>query len=160
MTEKQHRRPAHRPYRSNGDAASAELLDNVIYAEEISHCAAGVRWLKHLHALARGDGSSSSGSSGEAAAADAAAAGAPAATDAAAVSAAAGMPVWAAEARRHERVELWFHSLIRAHFQGLLKPPFNDKARAAAGFGPEWYLPISRDLGEAAPAGHGIAAAS
>ncbi len=24
-----------------------------------------------------------------------------------------------------------------------LQPPFNEEARAAAGFGPEWYLPLS-----------------
>ena len=48
------------------------------------------------------------------------------------------MPAWAAEARRHPRVEEWFHALVRGHFFGALKPPFNEDARARAGFGPEW----------------------
>eukprot|EP00201_Polytomella_parva_P006434 CAMPEP_0175076838 /NCGR_PEP_ID=MMETSP0052_2-20121109/22995_1 /TAXON_ID=51329 ORGANISM="Polytomella parva, Strain SAG 63-3" /NCGR_SAMPLE_ID=MMETSP0052_2 /ASSEMBLY_ACC=CAM_ASM_000194 /LENGTH=440 /DNA_ID=CAMNT_0016346113 /DNA_START=106 /DNA_END=1425 /DNA_ORIENTATION=- len=41
-------------FRKHGDEASAKLLENVIYPEEVSHCAAGVRWLKYLHALAHG----------------------------------------------------------------------------------------------------------
>lgn len=32
-------------------------MEDVIYAEEISHCAAGVRWLRHLHTLAHSMGS-------------------------------------------------------------------------------------------------------
>ena len=32
-------------FRAGGDVESADLLENVIYNEEISHCAAGVRWL-------------------------------------------------------------------------------------------------------------------
>lgn len=40
------------PCRKAQDHASAALLRDVIYPEEITHCAAGVRWLRHLHALA------------------------------------------------------------------------------------------------------------
>ena len=36
-----------------------------------------------------------------------------------------------------------FHAIVRHHFAGVLKPPFNDEARARAGFGPEWYMPLS-----------------
>ena len=36
-----------------------------------------------------------------------------------------------------------FHSVVRKYFQGSLKPPFNDAARAAAGFGTDWYLPLA-----------------
>lgn len=50
---------------------------------------------------------------------------------------------WQADAVKYATVEEWFHSLVRAHFKGSLKPPFNEEARAAAGFGPEWYLPLS-----------------
>ena len=32
---------------------------------------------------------------------------------------------------------------VRRHFKGTLKPPFNDAARADAGFGPEFYRPLS-----------------
>ena len=28
--------------------------------------------------------------------------------------------------------------------RGPLKPPFNEQARAKAGFGPEWYLPLAQ----------------
>ncbi|DBA96627.1 hypothetical protein WJX77_008860 [Trebouxia sp. C0004] len=50
---------------------------------------------------------------------------------------------WQADAVKYATVEEWFHGLVRAHFKGSLKPPFNEEARAAAGFGPEWYLPLS-----------------
>lgn len=36
-----------------------------------------------------------------------------------------------------------FHELVRRHFRGLLKPPFNEEARAAAGMSPEWYWPLT-----------------
>jgi hypothetical protein len=35
-----------------------------------------------------------------------------------------------------------FHDVVWAHFRGVLKPPFNDEARAEAGFGKEWYEPL------------------
>jgi uncharacterized ferritin-like protein (DUF455 family) len=35
-----------------------------------------------------------------------------------------------------------FQALVRAHFRGVLKPPFNDSARAKAGLTPDWYLPL------------------
>jgi uncharacterized ferritin-like protein (DUF455 family) len=40
--------------------------------------------------------------------------------------------------RAVEPVATW-HALVRRHFRGALKPPFNDAARAAAGFGREFY---------------------
>lgn len=36
-----------------------------------------------------------------------------------------------------------FHLVVRRHFRGPLKPPFNVEARKAAGFGPEWYEPLA-----------------
>ena len=134
-------------------------LQNVILAEEVSHCAAGVRWLRHLHAVARqsgGQGVDAAAENGEqqqqqqqqpaAGAEQQVAAGAERQRAAGGVPrpAAGGeqrpaaLPEWAAEAARHASVETWFHSLIRKHFRGPLKPPFNDDARAQAGFGPEW----------------------
>lgn len=92
--------------RSNGDAKSAALLEDVIYPEEVTHCAAGVRWLVYLHARAR-DGCARGD--------------------------------WAADAAAHADVTTWFHDLVRRHFFGPLKPPFNEEARAAAGFTPAWY---------------------
>ena len=159
--------------RRNGDAASADLLERVIYAEEISHCGAGVRWLHHLHQLAHFDAAwpgneqqqqqeqyARAGQGQDTLASDSAdrsanaptsapapavqaAASTPAAAAQAAPQAPSGMPAWAAEARQHATVETWFHALIRRHFRGPLKPPFNDAARAKAGFGPEWYLPLA-----------------
>lgn len=35
-----------------------------------------------------------------------------------------------------------FHVLVRAHFRGPLKPPFNDSARAQAGLTTDWYAPL------------------
>ncbi|XP_061998099.1 uncharacterized protein LOC133715579 [Rosa rugosa] len=36
-----------------------------------------------------------------------------------------------------------FHEVVRKHFRGPLKPPFNEEARKAAGFGPQWYEPLA-----------------
>ncbi|CAB4270439.1 unnamed protein product [Prunus armeniaca] len=57
-------------FRNGGDDTTADMLDSVVYPEEITHCAAGVKW-------------------------------------------------------------------------GTLKPPFNEEARKAAGFGPRWYEPLA-----------------
>ena len=35
-----------------------------------------------------------------------------------------------------------YHNLVRQHFHGQLKPPFNADARRRAGFGPEFYEPL------------------
>lgn len=40
-----------------------------------------------------------------------------------------------------------FQNLVRQHFRGALKPPFNDKARAAAGLTPSFYKPIAPIIG-------------
>jgi len=110
-----------RARRNNGDADSATLLRDTVYPDEVTHCAAGVRWIRHLHALARAT---------------------PAEATADSLEARAGAD-WMAEARRHATVEGWFHELVRAHFRGGLKPPFNDDARARAGFTESWYLPLA-----------------
>ncbi|KAL4447275.1 hypothetical protein ABPG77_007308 [Micractinium sp. CCAP 211/92] len=162
-------------FRAGGDADTAELLQDVIYVEEISHCAAGVRWLKHLHQVAHDtDWGQAAAQAGELQAGGAASAAqqqqqpeqgqqqeaqqhpaqqgqAAGSGDADQQAGCESMPAWAAEARRHARVEEWFHALVRAHFFGPLKPPFNEEARAQAGFGPEWYLPLAaaRDAGDA-----------
>jgi uncharacterized ferritin-like protein (DUF455 family) len=36
-----------------------------------------------------------------------------------------------------------FHDLVKTHFKGPIKPPFNDKARAEAGLTPGFYKPLS-----------------
>ncbi len=35
-----------------------------------------------------------------------------------------------------------FHDLVRRHFRGPLKPPFNDRARSEAGLSPGFYKPL------------------
>lgn len=38
--------------------------------------------------------------------------------------------------------ESTFHTLVRTHFRGPVKPPFNDKARSEAGLTPGFYKPL------------------
>jgi uncharacterized ferritin-like protein (DUF455 family) len=97
-------------FRAGGDDKTADLLENTIYKEEITHCAAGVRWFKYLFDKAHNDKDMMLG--------------------------------WIKEARQFDRVELWFHHLVKAHFYGGLKPPFNTTAREEAGFEECWYLPL------------------
>lgn len=44
--------------------------------------------------------------------------------------------------RRESAENLW-KSLVRAHFGGAIKPPFNDSARLAAGLSREWYAGVA-----------------
>lgn len=45
------------------------------------------------------------------------------------------------------RPEPKFHELVRAHFRGALKPPFNDRARSEAGLTPGFYRPLAKLVG-------------
>ena len=36
-----------------------------------------------------------------------------------------------------------FHEVVRKHFRGKLKPPFNVEARERAGFSRQWYEPLA-----------------
>jgi uncharacterized ferritin-like protein (DUF455 family) len=36
-----------------------------------------------------------------------------------------------------------FHDLVRRHFHGALKPPFNEEKRAEAGLPPDFYWPLA-----------------
>jgi len=45
--------------------------------------------------------------------------------------------------RRGLPPEPTFHTLVRQNFRGPVKPPFNDRARAAAGLTPGFYKPLS-----------------
>ncbi|MFN7177253.1 MAG: ferritin-like domain-containing protein [Thermaurantiacus sp.] len=47
-----------------------------------------------------------------------------------------------------EEPATWFRRLVTSHFQGEVKPPFNDSARAHAGLTMDWYS----SLGSAVPA--------
>ncbi|KAK3422190.1 uncharacterized protein HI_0077 [Eucalyptus grandis] len=101
-------------FRSGGDDKTADLLQNVIYPEEITHCAAGVRWFKFLCLRSRNS------------------------------------PIREIEVgegkmgdEEDANVVQKFHEIVRNHFRGPLKPPFNEDARKAAGFGPKWYEPLA-----------------
>ncbi|ERN13249.1 hypothetical protein AMTR_s00040p00233220 [Amborella trichopoda] len=47
-----------------------------------------------------------------------------------------------------------FHTTARKYFTGPLKPPFNELAREAAGFGQEWYKPLAVKDGPQVADGH------
>ncbi|WP_092778734.1 ferritin-like domain-containing protein [Jannaschia pohangensis] len=38
-----------------------------------------------------------------------------------------------------------FHALVRKHFHGNLRPPFNEEKRAEAGIPPDFYWPLTED---------------
>lgn len=99
-------------FRSGGDDKTAELLESVVYPEEITHCAAGVKWFKHL-CLRVGDSGSDQRS------------------------------LTNLEADEEAEVIKKFHGTVRRYFRGVLKPPFNEKAREIAGFGSQWYEPLT-----------------
>jgi uncharacterized ferritin-like protein (DUF455 family) len=105
-------------FRGNGDPASADLLENVICEEEISHCAAGIKWLRILHGAARRRGADEAQPFEQ-------------------------LPQWVVDARSHDSVESWFHKLVRQHFCGHIKLPVNEEARRRAGFEPSWYMPLA-----------------
>ena len=48
-----------------------------------------------------------------------------------------------AEARNHP-AEAYFQDLVRAHFRGQLKPPFNEAARNLAQFPARFYAPLAK----------------
>ncbi|KAL8171679.1 hypothetical protein V2J09_023483 [Rumex salicifolius] len=100
-------------FRNGGDSKTAELLENVIYPEEITHCSAGVKWFKYLCLRCKTSGECQNKPLDE-----------------------------TKEGDSNEVIEK-FHATIRTHFRGPLKPPFNEEARKAAGFGPEWYEPLA-----------------
>jgi uncharacterized ferritin-like protein (DUF455 family) len=49
---------------------------------------------------------------------------------------------WECERRGLEPVAT-YQDLVRHHFRGSLKPPFNNAARDEAGFGPSYYAPLA-----------------
>lgn len=108
-------------FRNGGDNRTADLLETVVYPEEITHCAAGVKWFKYLCLRSRdlvsgGDDRSSQE---------------------------VGDRESDAMTEENDVVIRKFHATVRMHFRGPLKPPFNEAARKAAGFGPQWYEPLA-----------------
>ncbi|XP_058205709.1 uncharacterized protein LOC131319476 [Rhododendron vialii] len=103
-------------FRNGGDNQTADLLENVIYPEEITHCAAGVKWFRHICLRSR-----------------------------CLVSAPQEVGAGENNSMMEETDEVIhrFHAIVRTYFRGPLKPPFNEAARKAAGFGSEWYEPLA-----------------
>jgi len=106
-------------FRNGGDNETADLLERVVYPEEVTHCAASVKWFKYLCLRAKNptwdQGSMASlGGSG------------------------------ASEKTLGENGAIQkFHSIVRTYFRGPLRPHFNEEAREVAGFGPQWYEPLA-----------------
>ncbi|WP_119167585.1 ferritin-like domain-containing protein [Algihabitans albus] len=50
--------------------------------------------------------------------------------------------LWLCDRRGLEPQATW-HDLVRRHFRGVLKPPFNEAARRSAGLEPDDYLPLA-----------------
>lgn len=108
-------------FRNGGDDQTADLLEKVVYPEEITHCAAGVKWFKYLCLRSRN----------------------PDAVDAFIVPKEIGLNDSDNSMEVCGEVIQKFHATVRTYFRGPLKPPFNEAARRAAGFGPQWYEPLA-----------------
>lgn len=108
-------------FRNGGDKKTADLLENVIYPEEMTHCAAGVKWFTYLCLRSR----------------------APYSCGDSLASQASKDPKSESSTDENDQVIQKFHDTVRTYFRGPLKPPFNEAARKAAGFGPEWYEPLA-----------------
>ncbi|CDQ61453.1 unnamed protein product [Oncorhynchus mykiss] len=80
-------------FAAQGDCSSVEVLE-VIYRDEITHVAAGLRWFTYICSQEERDCLST------------------------------------------------FHDLVKQHFKGYLKPPFNTEGRKTAGMTEEWYVPL------------------
>ncbi|XP_022134431.1 uncharacterized protein LOC111006681 [Momordica charantia] len=99
-------------FRNGGDDETADLLEKVVYPEEVTHCGAGVKWFKYL---CERSGKLMLDEEDEA----------------------------NAVKMEDEDIINKFHEIVRNYFRGPLKPPFNEAARKAAGFGPRWYEPLA-----------------
>ena len=163
-------------FRNGGDAESAELLERVILPEEVTHCAAGVRWFTFLCArrdascgdtlvdappLWEGQGPLDADATIENAEyasraetfevfADAKPSSVSQVSESFSARDALAREAFAAKKRLRPEPALSdtasvperFHRIVWRHFRGVLKPPFNEEARAKAGFGREWYEPL------------------
>lgn len=106
-------------FRNGGDNKTADLLESVVYPEEVTHCAAGVKWFKHLCLRSPNPSPCPDGLTSQ------------------------DSEIRTEAEEENEEVIKKFHTIVRTHFRGPLKPPFNEEARKAAGFGPQWYEPLA-----------------
>lgn len=108
-------------FRNGGDDKTADLLEKVVYHEEITHCAAGVKWFRYLCLRSRN----------------------PDAVNGFRMPQETEPPESDVAVEENDEVIQKFHATVRAYFRGPLKPPFNEAARRVAGFGPRWYEPLA-----------------
>ncbi|XP_036400365.1 uncharacterized protein HI_0077 [Megalops cyprinoides] len=80
-------------FAAQDDTSSVKVLE-VIYSDEITHVAAGLKWFTYI---------------------------------------------CSEEGRECLST---FHALVKQHFKGYLKPPFNTEGRKTAGMTEEWYVPL------------------
>lgn len=139
-------------FRNGGDECTAKLLETVVYPEEITHCAAGVKWFKYLCHRTLGSHQDSALTS------DGLSLQTPTAREDLSKQEQVGCRdgngsvehpeiMKAADTDLQGIVIRTFHSIVRRYFRGPLKPPFNVEARKAAGFEPEWYEPLAAKEG-------------
>lgn len=118
-------------FRNGGDECTANLLETVIYPEEITHCAAGVKWFTYLCTRSIPGSQNTTISS---------------VCRSPETGVAEEHSALQVDARSDDKKTLVieaFHNTVKRYFRGPLKPPFNVEARKAAGFGPEWYEPLA-----------------
>lgn len=98
-------------FRKGGDKKTADLLETIVYPEEITHCGAGVKWFRYVCSRSKNLLMCSNRDEilGD----------------------------------MEDEVIQKFHATVKDFFRGPLKPPFNEPARRAAGFGPDWYEPLA-----------------
>ncbi|KAL5974575.1 hypothetical protein ACLOJK_031245 [Asimina triloba] len=128
-------------FRNGGDDRTADLLETIVYREEITHCAAGIKWFKYLCLRTRNLKSIPCLTAGEKEPLED--------KQASDENSAVRSPCQPSEdpaafgGNEDEAVIHTFHATVRAYFRGPLKPPFNEAARTAAGFGTQWYEPLA-----------------
>ncbi|KAJ4766569.1 hypothetical protein LUZ62_031855 [Rhynchospora pubera] len=121
-------------FRKGGDEITAKLLESVIYPEEITHCAAGIRWFRYLSLRSQTKVQQNPSSLEDAVNTK---------TSEDLEEAFQQLDTANNQSEDEKAVIQKFHSVVRRHFHGPLKPPFNVEARKAAGFDPEWYEPLA-----------------
>lgn len=164
-------------FRAGGDEQTAKLLEDIIYPEEVTHCAAGVRWFRYLclrpcsddlisnsipHSEPHCPGLPQDGTADDNTVRDVR-------DEPTSAQQVEGEPTSKISQDFNSRVNMTqqvedglaecklggnvdkdeaeviqtFHRIVREYFRGPLKPPFNTKARKAAGFEPAWYEPLA-----------------
>ncbi|QDZ22449.1 DUF455 domain-containing protein [Chloropicon primus] len=120
-------------FENGGDKETALVLRNFVYPEEVTHCAAGLKYYCYLYVrdhAPKQDGKDTCLRELEGLAIDSMGG-----TQAGDILSKFGFNV--------DEVIASFHSTVRKHFHGRLKPPFNDEAREKAGFTKTWYEPLA-----------------